>query len=119
MVRAEATANGVPLAMSSYHHVKDATAYPQRRLPILFSSLSSNTSEVRLQLPAGRTLKKVPADRTLNGPGVSATSQFQLVKEQDRQVLVVKRSLTLSRREIPATDQLHPKGIHLLHDGSG
>jgi len=47
---------------------------------------------VRLTLPAGRGLKKLPADRA---------------REGDRSVLVVRRSVTVSTREIAPAD--YPK----------
>jgi len=82
----------------------DAAAYPKRRYTVLFQDLRSDTSETRLQLPPGRTLKKIPENRTLDGPGISATTTFELTKEQDHEILVVKRTVTISRREIPVED---------------
>jgi hypothetical protein len=82
----------------------DVASYPKRHHPVLFWSLRSDTTEIRLHLPPGRTVKKVPADRSLNGPGLSASTHFELVREQDHQVLVVRRSVTVSRREIPVED---------------
>jgi hypothetical protein len=87
-----------------FKDLTDIAKYPTRTVPILFPRLFSNTSESRLQLPPGRTLKAVPADRTLNGPGISSFTHFELIKKEDRQVLVVRRSVTVTRREIPPAD---------------
>lgn len=82
----------------------DVASYPKRRHPVLFSNLRSDTTEIRLHLPPGRTFKRVPSDRSLSGPGLSASTQFAMEREQDHQVLVVRRSVTVSRREIPVED---------------
>jgi transglutaminase-like putative cysteine protease len=87
-----------------FKDLTDIAKYPTRTVPVLFPRLFSNTSESRLQLPPGRTLKAVPADRTLNGPGISSVTHFELIKKEDRQVLVVRRSVTVTRREIPPAD---------------
>jgi len=87
-----------------FKDLTDVAAYPTRSVPLLFKNLFSDTSEMRLHLPPTRNLKKVPADWTLNGPGISAVTRFELVREQDHQVLVLKRSVTVSRREIPPAD---------------
>jgi len=87
-----------------FKNLSDIASYPRRRHPVLFSILRSDTTEIRLHLPPGRTIKKIPADRSLNGPGLSASTQFELVREEDHRVLVVRRSVTLSRREIPVED---------------
>jgi len=79
-------------------------AYPGRRYPLFYHYLMSETSEVRLQLPPGRTLKKTPAGRSLEGPGLSEKSAFTIAREGDRTILVVRRDATISRREIPASD---------------
>jgi hypothetical protein len=64
----------------------------------------SETSEVRLQLPPGRTLKKTPAGRSIEGPGLSEKSTFTVARDGDRNILVVRRDATVSRREIPPSD---------------
>jgi hypothetical protein len=79
-------------------------AYSTRLHPVFFPFLIDEEVEVRLTLPAGRTLKKMPADRKLEGPGVSGTTRFEMSREGDRQVLVVHRSIVVSRREIPISD---------------
>ncbi len=79
-------------------------AYPARRHPVFFPYLFNETSEARLRLPVGRTLKKVPADRTIEGPGLAAATHYELEHEQDRDVIVVRRSVKVSRREIPVAD---------------
>jgi hypothetical protein len=72
--------------------------------PVFFPFLIDEEVETRLTLPPGRTLKKMPADRKLEGPGVAGTTRFEMSREGDRQVLVVHRSLVVSRREIPTSD---------------
>ena len=79
-------------------------AYSSRRSPVFFDYPYSVTSETRLRLPPGRTLKKVPADRESTGPGLAATTKHELVREGDYQVLVVRRSVSVSKREIPVSD---------------
>ena len=79
-------------------------AKPKRVHPILFGYLHDEVSEVRLALPRGRTLRKVPADRNSDGPGLSAATHYELAQDGDHKVLVVKRSVTVSKREIPASD---------------
>ena len=79
-------------------------AYPTRRHPILFPYLLQETSEVRLTLPAGMTLRKMPAPKDLAGAGLSAETRYELAREADRDVLVVRRAVTVGRREIPAGD---------------
>jgi len=80
------------------------SALPSRRHPVFFDRLSRETAEVRLYLPPGRHLKKVPEGRTLDGPGVSASTSYEIASERGRETLVVKRSITFSRREIPPSD---------------
>jgi transglutaminase-like putative cysteine protease len=80
------------------------TAYSARRTPVYFPFLFSTTSETRLHLPAGRTVKKLPADKESSGPGLTASTHHELTRDGDRQVLVVKRSVSVSRREIPVSD---------------
>jgi hypothetical protein len=87
-----------------FNSLTDVASYPKRRHPVLLKDLRSDTTEIRLHFPPGRTVKKIPADRSLNSPGLSASTHFELVKEQDHQVLTVRRSITVSRREIPVED---------------
>jgi hypothetical protein len=78
----------------------DLTAGADRRLPVFFPYLFSETSEVRLSLPPGKTLAKVPADRKQDGPGLQASTSYELSHDPEGDLLVVKRSLKVSRREI-------------------
>src|SRR5262249_52147140 len=66
----------------------EIAAYSGRRHPVFFAYLFSDSSEARLQLPQGRTPKNLPTDRTLDGPGVQATTHFELQHEGDRDVVV-------------------------------
>jgi Domain of Unknown Function with PDB structure (DUF3857)/Transglutaminase-like superfamily len=79
-------------------------AYATRLHPVFFPFLIDEQVDVRLTLPAGRTLKKVPSDRKLEGPGVTGTTRYEVSREGDRQVLVVHRTLIVIRREIPTSD---------------
>ncbi|HYV85720.1 MAG TPA: DUF3857 domain-containing protein [Patescibacteria group bacterium] len=79
-------------------------AYSSRLHPVFFPFLIDEQVEARLTLPAGLALRKVPADRKLEGPGVTGTTRFEVSREGNRQVLVVHRSLVVSRREIPTSD---------------
>jgi hypothetical protein len=85
----------------------EMSGYENRRHPVFFLFLSSETSEVRLRLPIGTTLKKVPARRQIDGPGLASSTSFEMARDQDRNVLIVKRAVTVSLREIPAID--YPK----------
>jgi hypothetical protein len=78
----------------------DLTAGANRRLPVFFPYLFSETSEVRLSLPPGKTLAKLPADRKQDGPGLQSSTHYELSHDPEGDLLIVKRSLTVSRREI-------------------
>jgi len=80
------------------------SAAPERRLPIFFPYLFSDTSEIRLRLPPGRTLARVPSDRKSEGPGLLSTTSYELLRDAEGETMVVKRDLTISRREIPPAD---------------
>src|SRR5207249_3436069 len=79
-------------------------AYAGRRTPVFFPFLFSTTSETRLRLPAGRIVKRIPTDREFTGPGMTASTHHELTRDGDLQVLVVKRSVNVSRREIPVSE---------------
>jgi hypothetical protein len=79
-------------------------AYPSRFHPVFFQFLIDKVVDIRLALPPGRTLRKMPADRKSEGPGLTGSTHYEIVKEGDRQVLVLHRELTVSRREIPISD---------------
>jgi hypothetical protein len=87
-----------------FPYVARVTAPPSRHHPIFFENLSSETSEVRLYLPPGRHIKKLPEGRTLAAPGFSGSSSYEVKTDGGRDVLVVKRSITFSKREIPVAD---------------
>lgn len=78
----------------------DMAAYSRRRLPIFFPQLFSETSEVHLHLPPGRVPKSLPGESTLEGPGLSSTTRLELRHQGDHDVLVVRRSATVARRQI-------------------
>jgi len=80
------------------------TAGSGRRLPVFFPFLFSETSEVRLRLPEGRTLLKTPAGRKSDGPGLQSETSYEVLRDAEGETLVVKRSLAVSRRDIPAAD---------------
>jgi len=75
-----------------------------RHHSIFFENLSSETSEVRLYLPRGKHIKKLPEGRSFEAPGFSATSSYEVKGDRGRDILVVKRSVTFSKREIPVAD---------------
>jgi transglutaminase-like putative cysteine protease len=82
----------------------EMSGYPKRRHPVFFTFLSSETSEVRLKLPVGESLKKVPSPRRIEGPGLTSRTDYEMARDGNRNVLVVKRDVTVSRREIPPAD---------------
>jgi hypothetical protein len=75
-----------------------------RRLPVFFHFLFSETSEIRLRLPAGRTIAKVPADRKSEVPGLESATAYEVLREAEGETLVLKRTLKISRREFPPAD---------------
>jgi hypothetical protein len=79
-------------------------AYPSRLHPVFFEFLIDEIVDIRLALPPGRTLRKMPADRKLEGPGLAGSTHYEMAREGDRQVLVLHRELTVSRREISISD---------------
>jgi transglutaminase-like putative cysteine protease len=85
-------------------NLTDLGAYTGRRLPVFFEHLFSEEIEIRLTLPPGRALRKIPADRESRGPGVSIRTRHEIARESGRQVLVIKRSVAVERREIPVAD---------------
>ncbi|HXH27721.1 MAG TPA: DUF3857 domain-containing protein [Candidatus Polarisedimenticolia bacterium] len=76
-------------------------AYPQRLQPFFFEYLYSLSSDVRMRLPPGRTVRKVPPPHTLKGPGLSSTVTYELGQDGGDTVLIVHRSIDVSQREIP------------------
>jgi hypothetical protein len=84
--------------------ISQMAATSSRLHPVFFPFLIDEEVEIRLTLPRGRTFRKMPPDRKLDGPGVAATTRFEMSREGDRQVLVVHRTLVVSRREIPIAD---------------
>jgi hypothetical protein len=79
-------------------------AYPGRRLPVFFDYLFAESAEIRLALPPGRTLRRMPSDRQVQGPGLTASTRHELVDEGNRRVLVIRREVAVERREIPVSD---------------
>ena len=92
------------LHLVRFPYVASMAALSSRHHPIFFENLRRETSEVRLYLPPGKHIKKLPEGRTLEGPGVSASTSYQVKQESGRDILVVKRSITFAKREIPAAD---------------
>ncbi len=90
--------------VARFPDLTSVAAYSGRKQPLFFRYLFANTVETRMALPAGRTLKKIPEDLTLEGPGVKSTTEYELVREGDRNVLIVRRSLEITRREIPVEE---------------
>jgi len=80
-----------------------ATA-PDRTHALYLDYPRQENSEVRLALPPGRTLKKVPADRERSAAGLTVTSRYAVKQDGDHQVLEVRRTISISRREVPASE---------------
>jgi transglutaminase-like putative cysteine protease len=76
----------------------------QRRYPFFFDELYADAAEVRIALPTGKTVKQVPARKTVEGPGLSASFEYDLETTGPDHVLVLKRSLRVGQREIPAAE---------------
>ncbi len=49
-------------------------------------------------------MAKLPADRKADGPGIGSATSCEISRESGGETLVVRRSLTVSRREIPPSD---------------
>lgn len=79
-------------------------AYSGRRYPVFFDYLFTETSEVRLRLPPGRSLKKVPADRNATGAGLAVQTRHLVERDGSYQTLVIQRTATVTRREIPVAE---------------
>jgi transglutaminase-like putative cysteine protease len=79
-------------------------AYSGRRYPVFFDYLFTETSEVRLRLPAGKALKKLPSDRDATGAGLSAQTRHEIIRDGLYQTLVIRRTATVTRREIPVAE---------------
>ena len=92
------------LHLVRFPKVARMAASSSRQYAIFFENLSREISEVRLYLPPGRHIKKLPEGRTIEGPGFSATTGYEVRGERGRDLLVVKRTITFSRREIPAAE---------------
>ncbi len=92
------------LHLVRFPNVARMAASSSRHHPIFLENLSRETSEVRLYLPPGKHIKKLPEGRNLEGPGFSASTTYEVKGERGRDVLVVKRSMTFSKREIPVAD---------------
>lgn len=87
-----------------FPYLAPMTTSDKRQHSIFLPRLSSETAEVHLYLPSGRHLKKIPTGRTLQGPGVSGTTSYEITNDGRRDILVVKRSIIFNRREIPASE---------------
>lgn len=79
-------------------------AYATRRHPVFFNYLSTEESEVRLALPPGRALKKIPAGSTVQGGGVIVSTSYEMAEQNGRNVLVVKRAVRVNEREVTVQD---------------
>jgi hypothetical protein len=90
--------------LARFPHFSDLVSTTDRRFPAFFETLYTDTSEVQIRLPPGRTVAKMPANRESECPGLKASTTYALTKDAEGSTLVVKRSLTVSRREIPAAD---------------
>jgi transglutaminase-like putative cysteine protease len=86
-------------------------AYPSRLHPVFFRFLMDERVEIRLTLPPGRSVRKLPTDHALEGPGVTGSTRYEMARDGDRQILVVHRELTVSRREIPLSDYPQFRGF--------
>ncbi|HYS04328.1 MAG TPA: DUF3857 domain-containing protein [Candidatus Dormibacteraeota bacterium] len=92
------------LHLVRFPNVASMAAPSSRHHPIFFENLSSETSEVRLYLPPGKHVRKLPEGRNLTAPGFSAASSYEVKGDNGRDMLLVKRSITFSKREIPVAD---------------
>jgi transglutaminase-like putative cysteine protease len=76
----------------------------QRRYPFFFDELYSDMAEVRIALPTGKTVKQLPAAKVVEGPGLAAKFEYALETAGPDHLLVLKRSLRVGQREIPAAE---------------
>jgi transglutaminase-like putative cysteine protease len=75
--------------------------YPSRLQPFFFHYLFALSSEVRLRLPPGRTLRKLPSPHSLQGPGLSSTVTYEMGQDEGDTVLITHRTIEVTQREIP------------------
>ncbi|MFQ5877889.1 MAG: DUF3857 domain-containing protein [Acidobacteriota bacterium] len=90
--------------LSRFRDLTSLATYSSRRHPFFFGYPFTDTVESRLVLPPGRTLKKVPEDSSIEGPGLKASTVYELKREGGRNVLVVRRAVEVARREIPVKE---------------
>jgi hypothetical protein len=86
--------------LASLSEVADLGDLASRQQPILFPYLWSLSSEVDLRLPPGRSPRKLPEDVSLEGAGVRLSAEYRLVSDADGAVLAVRRSASITRREL-------------------
>lgn len=79
-------------------------AAPARRNAVFLEYPTLESSAVRITLPPGRTLKKVPENKERSGAGLTAATRYALTTANGRAVLEVRRDVKVSVRDIPAAD---------------
>jgi transglutaminase-like putative cysteine protease len=77
---------------------------PARRTAVLLPWLSQQSSLVRIALPRGRTLRKVPENKERSGAGLAAAVRYALTSENGLSVLEVRRDVKVGAREIAPSD---------------
>ncbi len=75
-----------------------------RTQPLFVPFLSEEVVTSRIELPPGRTLKRVPEDVELTGPGASARCRVRLEQGQAGDVVQVERSVIVATREVPVVE---------------
>jgi len=103
------TASAGALEVASPHRVGPSeiaslSVPPGRKQPVFFRHLYTDQVVGRFTLPQGRRVRKLPENRRLDGPGLSAEIRYGTSKDQQREVLEVERTVSVTRREIPASE---------------
>ncbi len=75
-----------------------------RTQPVFFPYLFTDHVSSRFTLPAGRVVRRLPEARRIEGPGLTAEVTYTTEQTAAGVVLVVERTVTVSTREIPASD---------------
>ncbi len=102
----------VPLQLVRFPELPKIAASPARQFPVFFDYLFSESFDLRLLLPPARTPKSLPTGQTIEGAGLKASTSYEAAEAEGRKVVVVRRSLICSRREIPAAE--YPELLQFL-----
>lgn len=85
-------------------HVMSLASESARELPLFLHYPFSEEVESRLRLPPGRHVAKLPEDFSAAGPGLQASSRYEIAVDGGAEVLITRRTVSVGRREYPAEE---------------